>query len=105
MGKFFENHYLPPMRYFLAILSCCLMLFANSQKKNNEYILVYDGDWKPCKPDSAEYLAFVQKLNDTAWQWNYYNYRGPALVVETYKDEDATIANGYFGYFNKKSKN
>ncbi len=74
------------------------------RKAIQEFYLVYDKDWNRCDPDSGTYLSFVQQFDDTTWQWNHYNYWGPLLLVETYRDRDAQKPHGYFAYFNKTGR-
>lgn len=81
------------------------MLFAGlaarsqSNKAMEPAYYVFDKSGKPCKMEDAIYFGCFQKLSDTAWQWKYYNYSGPLISVETYRDEQMTIPNGYFAYF------
>ncbi|HET9824876.1 MAG TPA: hypothetical protein VFP87_06050, partial [Chitinophagaceae bacterium] len=70
----------------------------------NESYFVYDQNWKACKIDAAKYLVSLQKLDDTIWQVNNYNFRGPLISIETYRDENVNVPNGYFAYFNEKGK-
>jgi protein TonB len=89
----------------MALLFCLADATAFSQKgSEKELFFLYDSKWEPCKPEMAKYLAFVQHPDDTTWRWNYYHFTGPLIRIETFKDEDATIPNGYFGYFDKKGK-
>lgn len=93
------------MKIIVVSLLCLGVTIAHSQQKSTkELFLLYDSKWNPCKPASAQYLAFIQQLDDTTWRWNYYHFTGPLLRIETFKDEDATVPNGYFAYFNKKGK-
>ena len=93
------------MRSFILFIFFFSALAGTAQKKpGKEFFLVYDRNWQPCKIDSAVYMAYVQNINDTTRQWNYYNYTGPLINIETYKDEKATIPHGYFAYFNAKGK-
>ena len=90
---------------FISVLTCCLAtLLCIAQKKNKpvEKFYVFDKNWKGCAQDTATYMLYVQQINDTAWQYNYYNYLGPLLYIETYKSEDSEIPHGYFAYFNQK---
>lgn len=87
------------------LLLAIISISSQAQKnKSKEYLYLFDSEWKPCKEDAATYMAYVQKINDTAWRWSYYNFWGSLLTVETFKDEKATVANGYFGYFDKNGK-
>jgi periplasmic protein TonB len=91
------------MRY--TVLFACFFLSSllhaqkNKNKKEAETIYAYDSSWAPCSVEKAKYLALVQNLNDTTWQWNYYNFSGPLISVETYGDEKAQVPNGYFAWF------
>lgn len=63
---------------------------------------VFDKEGNPCKIENAYYFGVLQKLSDSAWQWKYYNFSGPMISIETYKDEQMTIPNGYFAFFDEK---
>jgi len=92
------------MRAFLVVVSCMTCLTFRGQDASKDLFYLYNSNWKPCKQDSARYFTHVQKLDDSTWRWEYYNFSGPLLTIETYKDENGTIPNGYFAYFNKKGK-
>ena len=77
---------------------------AQKDKKEKEKYYVFDKDWKPTTVDNAVYMIYVERKNDTTWQWNYYNYVGPLLYVETYRIEESDTAHGYFAWFNKNGK-
>jgi periplasmic protein TonB len=98
--------YLVGVRICIACMFClCFdIAFCQTGKILNESYFVYDRNWKACKIDSAKYLISVQKLGDTIWQVNNYNFRGPLISIETYRDENASVPNGYFAYFNDKGK-
>jgi len=93
------------MKIFAAILFLILSLHAIGQRKlKKELYYAFNKDWKSCPIDSATYLSYVEVVNDTTWQWNNYHIWGSLISVETYKDEQSTIPNGYFSYFNEKGK-
>lgn len=73
-------------------------LYAQRSKKNVTFY-VFDENWKGCKLEEAKYLASQQMLGDTAYEWRYYQFDGPLLSVETYKDKEANIAHGSFTYY------
>ena len=87
-----------PILFFL----CPTTVVAQKSAAEKETYYVYDENWKPCAVDAAKYLAVVNKLNDTTFEWKYYNYTGPLVYVRTYKDQAATILNGYLAYFDTK---
>lgn len=58
-----------------------------------------DSSWNPTSADNATYLLVLQKLNDTTFQWKNYHFSGPLINIETYKDFDATILNGFIAFF------
>lgn len=88
------------MKIFLSLLFIVCTLSSIAQKnKEKETFYVFDGNWKPCAIGAAKYLAVVEKLNDTTFQWKNYNFTGPLESIETYRDEKATIPNGFLAYY------
>jgi periplasmic protein TonB len=88
------------MKIFFSVLFAVCTLSSVAQKnKEKEIYYVYDSDWKPCAIETAKYLAVVEKLNDTAFQWKNYNFTGSLINIETYRDESATIPNGLLAYY------
>ena len=68
-------------------------------KKEKESYYVYDSLWNSCQIENAKYLAYVQEFDDTIYRWNFYRFTGSLLSVETYRDKDAKIPNGYFAWY------
>lgn len=89
------------MKLQALIISLFTVSIAFSQKNKPATIsyYVFDANWKACKTEDAVYFASLEKLNDTAWQWKNYNFSGPLISIETYKDEKAAIPHGYFAWF------
>lgn len=79
-----------------------LYSFAQKGEKEKTSYYVYDADWSPCKIEQAVYLGVFKKLSDTAFQWKYYNFSGPIISIQTFKDEESTIPHGYLSYFDTK---
>lgn len=92
------------MRLPLFLLLSTISIFSRSQKPKEELFYVFDKTWRPCNIDSAQYLSFVQKFDDTTWQWNNYHFLGNLITIETFKDKEATKPHGYFAYFDKQGK-
>jgi protein TonB len=91
------------MKYFLFFVFV-FITFKNYAQKNKEKsvsIYVYDEKWNPCNIEDAKYLAQVEKIDDTIWQWKNYNFTGPLLSIETYKDADSHFPHGYFAWFDQ----
>lgn len=81
------------MRKLLSLITLlCMFLGASSQK--NESFYVFNADWKPTKIDSAHYLLHIHRIDDTCWQWDYYNFTGPMLRSEQYDNKDGGELNG-----------
>jgi protein TonB len=74
--------------YFLLILT----LKARSQGKDALY--VFDENWKPTKIKNAQFLLHTHQVNDTCWQWDYYNIVGPLIKTEQYRDKEGKEMNG-----------
>jgi protein TonB len=84
--------------FICVFLLSAINLHAQKSKKDVTFY-VYDENWKGCKPEEAKYLACQQKLGDTAYEWKYYQFDGPLLSIETYKDKEASIPHGAFTYY------
>jgi protein TonB len=93
-------------KLYLLLASLFIFLTVFSQKKKTEDIsfYVFDASWKSCKTEDAVYFASLEKISDTAWQWKNYHFSGPLISVETYKDENTTIPNGYFAWFDARGR-
>jgi len=91
------------------ILFGCLLVTvaATAQKKKEpkELFFLYDSKWKTVsQAEDASYLTCVKLINDTTYEWSNYHMTGPLLSVETYRDKEATIPNGYWAYFDDKGR-
>jgi len=88
------------MKIISLFFGLILALTVRSQEKESFY--VFDADWKPTKIDSARFLLHVHHVNDSCWQWDYYNFSGPLLKTEQYRDKDGTELNGASKHYNEK---
>src|SRR5438445_3247723 len=88
------------MKHIPLILLSLLTITARSQEKESFY--VFDANWKPTKIDSAHFLVHVHQMNDTCWQYDYYNFTGPLIRSERYRDRDGNILHGAVHYYNEK---
>ena len=59
----------------------------------------FNKDWKQISADSAAYLIRVGQTADSGYQWTYYNFLGPRIKQESFKDVKATVRNGKFTYY------
>lgn len=69
-----------------------LSLKARSQEKGALY--VFDENWKPTKIKTAKFLLHAHQVNDTCWQWDYYNFAGPLIKSEQFRDGEGKELNG-----------
>jgi protein TonB len=79
---------------FLLIIS----LYGRSQ--DNEVFYVFDANWKPTKIQLARFFLHTYAVNDSCWQWDYYNFMGPLLKTEQYRNKDGGEMNGVCYYYN-----
>ncbi len=70
-------------------------------KKEKDSYYVYDSLWNPCQLDKAKYMGYVRQLDDTTYRWSMYHFTGTLMSVETYKDNEAKIPNGYFAWYDE----
>jgi periplasmic protein TonB len=85
------------MPFFLLL---CFTLTARSQEKESFY--VFDANWKPTKIETARFFLHTYLLNDTCWQWDFYNFVGPLIKTEQYRDKDGNEINGVSYHYNEK---
>lgn len=86
------------MKRILALFLLTLSLSAKSQDDDSVYI--FDAHWKPTKKKSAKFLLHRHPVNDTCWQWDFYNFMGPMIKSEQYRDKEGGELNGLSSYFN-----
>lgn len=90
----------------LLLFTCLLPLAGLAQKNKNpeDKYYLFDTAWKPCKERNAAYVARVQYIDDTTWQWNYYHLSGPLVSIESFRDEKGETPNGYCAWFDAKGQ-
>lgn len=79
-----------------------LLLAITARSQQKEAFIVFNADWQPTKIDSAHFFLHVHQVNDTCWQWDYYNFSGPMLKTEQFRDKDGKKLNGISRYYNEK---
>lgn len=94
------------MKIFTSLLFILIVLVSSAQKnKNAEHsYFVFNEKEEPCKIEDATYAGILEKISDSAWQWQYYNFFGPIISIETYSDQQMTIPHGYFALFDENGK-
>ncbi len=83
--------------FFLLALS----LTAKSQEGS---LYVFDADWKPTEIKNAKRLLHTWKVNDSCWQWDYYNFVGPLIKTEQSKDKDGKEMEGISRHYDTNGK-
>ena len=86
------------MKITPVIILLFVSLYTNGQEKESFY--VFDGEWKPTKIEYAAFFLHVHFINDTCWQWDYYNFNGPLKKTEQYSDKDGSELHGISTYYN-----
>ncbi|GAB2659756.1 hypothetical protein GCM10027036_11730 [Flavihumibacter cheonanensis] len=93
------------MKILLTTLSF-LLIFGNAafaqKKKSKENFYVFDKNWNGTTLEAAEYMLRVQQRSDTCWQFDYYNFKGPLIKTEQYKDREGKQLHGAARYYNGK---
>ena len=79
------------------------MLLVQGQKKTKpeEKFYVMDENFKGTTIEKAAYLLHAVKKNDSSWQYDTYNFNGPMISSEHFKDEKGAALHGQAVYFNK----
>jgi protein TonB len=78
-----------------------LTLSLTIQAQDNESFYVFDADWKATKLEFAHFMLHTHKVNDTCWQFDFYNFMGPLIKMEQYRDKDGNEINGVSRHYNK----
>jgi protein TonB len=84
------------------ILLLLMAMRAGAQEKESFY--VFDAQWRPTKVDSAHYFLRIHQVNDTCWQWDYYNFNGPLLKTEQFRDDKGKIMHGINRYYKEDGR-
>ncbi|GAO42642.1 energy transducer TonB [Flavihumibacter petaseus] len=84
------------MRHLILALLSPLFLATsgNAQKLKDENFYVFDANWKGAEIEQAVYMLRTYKVNDTCYQWEFYNFKGPILRSEQSRDKDGDIMHG-----------
>ncbi len=91
-------YYFGKMKYLTLILLIALSITVKAQ--DNESFYVFDADWKPTKIESAHFMLHTHMVNDTCWQFDFYNFLGPLIKMEQYRDKVGTEINGVSRHYN-----
>jgi periplasmic protein TonB len=86
------------MKCLTLLLLLSLSLTAKSQKEESFY--VFDANWKATQIEAAHFLLHTHRINDTCWQFDYYNFLGPLIKMERYRDKEGNTINGVSHHYN-----
>lgn len=81
------------------LLAFCILSCFMSVAQPKESYFVFDQNWKGTTIDSAKFLLRTMKLNDTTYQWDYYNFTGPLIKSEQTRDKDGHVLSGNVYYY------
>ena len=87
------------MKCLPLILLLSFSITARSQDEGSLY--VFDTNWKPTKIETAHFLLHTHQVNDTCWQFDFYNFVGPLIKSEQYRDKDGNEINGVSHHYNE----
>lgn len=88
-----------PILFTIFILAS---LSAAAQEENTlTKVLFYDANWKPVKPKKAAFLVEQKYINDTLWEWNYYETKSPRFLSVQFKDQKGGAMNGKYTTYTK----
>ncbi|MHA4809005.1 energy transducer TonB [Flavitalea flava] len=64
----------------------------------------FDAKWKPIKEKKAVYLVRMRLSEDTCWEYSFYYLHGPLIKIESYQDEQKSVRQGLFAWYNKEGR-
>jgi len=79
-----------------AIFILASMCAAAQEENTLTRVLFYDANWKPAKPKKAAFLVEQKYINDTLWEWNYYQTKSPRFLSVQFKDQKGGAMNGHY---------
>jgi len=84
--------------FLLPALSRC-----RAQPERNPVISIFyfDSLHRPTVDSNALFMGALKKFSDTTWEYNYYQYEGPAISIITYRDSSMKIPHGYAAKFDR----
>lgn len=81
----------------LILISCQIV----AQKNPGESFYLFDENFNGVKDQAkAAFFGRMQKISDTCWQWDFYNFNGPCIRRFQFKDEQQSVAHGKLIYYN-----
>ena len=86
------------------ILLAAQFVFAQKIKKDNIQFFIFDENWKASTMEKAKYFSALERLSDTAYEMKTYNFAGPIISIETYRDAEATTLHGRFVHYNTNGR-
>lgn len=91
------------MKIMLSLLLVAISISIKAQE--NEMVYVFDANWKPTKVKNAHFMLHRRHINDTCWQWEFYNFLGPLIKTERYRDKEGSMLDGEARYYNNNGIN
>ncbi len=87
---------------FYCLLAFIQPLHAQKEKEDNSQVYMYKKDWSTAANiDEAMYFTHVVKESDSVYIARSYNKNGPMIRQESFSDEDLSVPNGRFCWYNK----
>ncbi len=86
------------MKITFILFYCLLFNFCEAQKVIK--FSFYNKDWQVVSNyKKAIFFSNIVKQSKEMYVHNYYYMDGPAIKIETYKNKEATIKNGFWGWY------
>jgi protein TonB len=79
------------MKPFLLFILISLTTSVIAQEKK---LIFYDKDWKPSTAKKYSFIVEQKKLNDTCWEWNYYEFNRPRFLSIQFKNQAGGTPHG-----------
>jgi len=84
-------------------LACLSLISASAQKKSKETFYAWDKEWNQLPSlDNATYFAIMKRLDDTLWQWDVYNNKGPMIASQQMNNPETKTIAGWQMYYDSK---
>lgn len=88
----------------IRLLFFLLMLGLSSKSQDKGSFYLFNADWQNYREgiDSPSFILHIHQMNDSCWQWDFYNFKGPLIKTAQYRDSKGKELNGISHYYNER---
>jgi len=90
------------MKLFFYPLAWLLSITNIFAQRSTGTLTLFDKNWEETNNEKkAKFFLHKYRMDDTTWLFDYYNFIGPKIRQESYRDEAGKKPNGFYTYYNE----